>query len=208
MSQSFLAKSETKILVEAAGRPAGLLIFRESLKEASRMRILGKFVKAKLVSESEQDGAAVFCLTPAGYRAVGLRAPRRTGRAWIAAERTSDRHQEAAAPLGADAASAPEVARTGTKKALIVTMLGQADGATVEELMSATGWLPHTTRAALSRLRSAGQRLAKRAREDGSTAYRILADESGVDQVETPEGSEPEVARPDETATLNDQAAA
>ena len=52
-------------------------------------------------------------------------------------------------------------------------MLGREDGASLDELMEATGWLAHTTRAALSRLRSSGQTLAKSKRADGRTAYRI-----------------------------------
>jgi hypothetical protein len=43
--------------------------------------------------------------------------------------------------------------------------------------MEATGWLPHTTRAALSRLRSAGTELARTKREDGITIYLILPPE-------------------------------
>jgi hypothetical protein len=61
----------------------------------------------------------------------------------------------------------------GSKKALVAALLGRDEGASMAELISATGWLPHTTRAALSRLRTAGQELAKSARADGTTAYRL-----------------------------------
>ncbi len=65
----------------------------------------------------------------------------------------------------------------GTKQALILDLLGRGEGASLDELIAATGWLPHTTRAALSRLRSGGQALVKSARPDGRTAYRIVMDE-------------------------------
>lgn len=64
----------------------------------------------------------------------------------------------------------------GAKQAAILDLLGRGEGATVDELVAATGWLPHTTRAALSRLRSAGTALDKSRREDGRTSYRILAE--------------------------------
>jgi hypothetical protein len=68
----------------------------------------------------------------------------------------------------------------GTKRALL-DLLGRGEGASLEELIAATGWLPHTTRAALSRLRSGGQALVKSARPDGRTAYRIVTDEPEVE---------------------------
>ncbi|MBM0206175.1 DUF3489 domain-containing protein [Micromonospora sp. STR1s_5] len=61
---------------------------------------------------------------------------------------------------------------------MVLDLLGRGEGASIDELMSATGWLPHTRRAALSRLRSAGKSLAKTTREDGRTAYRIIVEES------------------------------
>ena len=50
----------------------------------------------------------------------------------------------------------PRPARTGTKQALVIELLARGDGASIEELTAATGWLHHSTRAVLSRLRSAG----------------------------------------------------
>jgi hypothetical protein len=68
-----------------------------------------------------------------------------------------------------------------TKRALILDLLAREDGASLEELIAATGWLPHTTRAALSRLRTSRQALVKSARPDGRTAYRIVPDEPEVE---------------------------
>lgn len=56
----------------------------------------------------------------------------------------------------ADAASSPSVPRGGTKLAQVVELLQRDDGATLDELVAATGWLPHTTRAALTGLRRRG----------------------------------------------------
>ena len=63
-------------------------------------------------------------------------------------------------------------ARKPTKQALILGLLQRQEGATLADLVAATGWLPHTTRAALTRLRQAGHVLDKIKGETG-TVYRI-----------------------------------
>ena len=75
----------------------------------------------------------------------------------------------ASEPEGAAAADRA----SGTKQALVLGLLQRKEGASVAELVEATGWLPHTTRAALTRLRQGGHELQKEKRETGDTAYRI-----------------------------------
>ena len=53
-------------------------------------------------------------------------------------------------------ASTPTSPRGGTKIAQVIELLQRGDGATLAELVAATGWLPHTTRAALTGLRKRG----------------------------------------------------
>ena len=73
--------------------------------------------------------------------------------------------------------NAPAAAATGrareTKQALVLRLLQRKQGASLAELVVATGWLPHTTRAALTRLRQGGHDLQKEKRDSGETAYRI-----------------------------------
>jgi hypothetical protein len=48
------------------------------------------------------------------------------------------------------------------------------EGATIDALVKATGWLPHTTRAALTGLRKRGYAIGlSRTQEDGSSVYRL-----------------------------------
>ena len=74
---------------------------------------------------------------------------------------------------GRRAATAPEEKRGGTKQARVITLLGRDTGATLNELIAATGWLPHTTRAALTGLRHKGFVLA-RDRHSRSTQCHLL----------------------------------
>jgi Protein of unknown function (DUF3489) len=58
------------------------------------------------------------------------------------------------APAGdreADAAEPEErKVRAGTKQAMLIEMLRSPDGATIEEIVAATGWQPHTVRGAMA----------------------------------------------------------
>jgi DNA-binding MarR family transcriptional regulator len=65
-----------------------------------------------------------------------------------------------------------EPVRTGSKKELVLGLLRRPVGATLDELVTATGWLPHTTRAALTGLRKKGHVVEKTKRDD-STCYRV-----------------------------------
>jgi Protein of unknown function (DUF3489) len=61
--------------------------------------------------------------------------------------------------------------RDGTKLARILELLQRDSGATLEELIAATDWLPHTTRAALTGLRKRGYAVTidRSDKERGST---------------------------------------
>ena len=77
-------------------------------------------------------------------------------------------------PQGRRAAKrAPHANEGGTKQARVIALLERDTGATLDELIAATGWLPHTTRAALTGLRQKGFVLYKSKRQDGTTVYRI-----------------------------------
>ena len=61
-----------------------------------------------------------------------------------------------------------------SKASSIVALLERGDGATMADLITATGWLPHTTRAALTGLRKKGH-VITRGKRDGTTVYIISA---------------------------------
>jgi hypothetical protein len=68
-------------------------------------------------------------------------------------------------------ASAWQPARE-TKASIVLGLLGREQGATLPELIDATAWLPHTTRAALTGLHKMGHSI-ERTRRDDVTCYRI-----------------------------------
>jgi hypothetical protein len=61
-----------------------------------------------------------------------------------------------------------------TKAGLVLTLLKREQGATLAEIIDATSWLPHTTRAALTGLRKKGHDIARGKRGD-ETCYMLAA---------------------------------
>lgn len=60
----------------------------------------------------------------------------------------------------------------GSKAEMVLGLLRRPEGATLNELVDATGWLPHTTRAALTGLRKKGH-VVEKSKRDEATCYRI-----------------------------------
>ena len=86
--------------------------------------------------------------------------------------------QQAAPGVNASA-PAPRVAPAPTNKpqskaALVLDLLRRDIGATLEQLVAATGWLPHTTRAALTGIKKKGHAL-RSDKVDGVRVYRVDA---------------------------------
>lgn len=74
--------------------------------------------------------------------------------------------------LAPNVALALDNAAPFSKIAPVTTMLRRSEGASLADLVAITGWLPHTTRAALTGLRKKGYTLDKHSRE-GVTVYSI-----------------------------------
>lgn len=78
--------------------------------------------------------------TPLDANAVGLQHARTA----------SDATAAATAPDTPDATPKLRTPREGTKQTTLIAMLRGPDGATIEEIMAATGWQSHTVRGAMA----------------------------------------------------------
>ncbi len=90
----------------------------------------------------------------------------------------TQRRSRAKKKSSATSAQRPDVAkRPDGKLGLILNRLGRKTGATIDELVEATGWQKHSVHGALSRLRSAG--FAVRLESTvGRKAYRLAPAEA------------------------------
>ncbi len=71
------------------------------------------------------------------------------------------------------ATTAVPLPRKVTKNATVLKLLSRSRGASLAEIMNATCWQSHSTRAFLSGLRKKSMILVKEARKDGETSYRL-----------------------------------
>lgn len=69
-------------------------------------------------------------------------------------------------------AERPKPPKAQTKVGKVITLLERDEGATLDNMVETTGWLPHTTRAALTGLKKKGYTI-ERGQRDGTSVYRI-----------------------------------
>src|SRR5208283_4605316 len=176
-----LTETQLVMLSAAAQRNDRCLVATPNLKVAAAQKIAGKLIGAGLVKEIRaKAGAPVWRrddeaglsyalkLTAAGAKAIPIDESAEPGhvdddgdlREDVAPARSSSQEHSAPDPSSAgENGTAPPRAfapRGGTKLAQVVELLQRDRGATITELNAATGWLPHTTRAALTGLRKRG----------------------------------------------------
>ena len=193
-SPAKLTDTQRAILFEASKRKDRCLIAPKTLKAAATQKVAAKLLKAGLVSEikaksgmeiwrrDEETGQAYSLkLTVAGLKAIpadergSQSIPSTAG-----SPNTNDDLSKAktAANMAAAATAAPTATapRQGTKIARVIELLQRDQGARLEELIAATGWLPHTARAALTGLRHRGYDVRLERGETGrASVYRAVA---------------------------------
>jgi hypothetical protein len=119
---------------------------------------------------SRAEDAPAIAITLAGLAAIGCPEPIEETPA-----STKTGRGEAVQPVVAPPAEVAIGKGQPTKRARIIAMLSSEEGASLDDLIKATGWLPHTTRAALTGLRQKGFSIERLQREDRTSVYRIIA---------------------------------
>jgi hypothetical protein len=194
-SPAKITDTQFAILSEASQRKDRCLIAPKTVKAAGALKVAAKLLKAGLVREikaktgmeawrrDEETGQAYSLkLTDAGLKAIA--ADERGSQSIPSTSVPRNTNEDSSkAKIGADlaaarsAAGAPTAApRQGTKIARVVELLQRDKGARLDELIAATGWLPHTARAALTGLRHRGYEVRRERGENGrASVYRALA---------------------------------
>jgi Protein of unknown function (DUF3489) len=167
------------ILSSAAQREDGLAILPESLRASAAKAAVTKLLALGFVKEvrvkrgepawrtDEQEKPLGFQITKLGSAAIGI--PDEGASEEEPAPEPKSPRAKKQAPRSAKAG----LPRAGSKQAQIIGLMKRKGGATLDEMVGATGWLPHTTRAALTGLRKKGYGLAKDQNAKGKTVYRI-----------------------------------
>lgn len=165
-----LNDTQSLLLAHGARQDGSLLPLPDALAGTDRAtKAITALVKRGLAEECETTDPAAVSRTDGDLRFGVFATP--AGLAAIGIEGAEDKDDAASVPAPAPAPVAPPAPRA-TKVGVVLALLGRDGGATLPELIAATGWLPHTTRAALTGLRKKGHRV-ERTRRDGATCYRV-----------------------------------
>jgi hypothetical protein len=146
MNQIQLSDTQAVILSAACARNNGLVFpVTAKVKGGAVGNCLKSLLKRGLIEElpandpdtvwrhDEERGSITLRATPLAYSALG-----------ITEEEIPNTNASTADP-------APQKARRkGSKQALLIEMLEAQEGATIQQIVDATGWQPHTVRGAIA----------------------------------------------------------
>ena len=176
MAKSKLTLTDTHLVIlSAASAREGLNLI--PLPECLGQRddridaILDDLVRHKLAAEQVgvpldqswrtiDDQRIGLVITPAGLKAIGIETDGEVDTPDVDIETTAD-DQPTIKPT-----------RTATKTQQVIDLLSRDEGATLAEIVEATGWLKHTSSAALTGLRKKGHAITRDKRGD-ETCYFI-----------------------------------
>ena len=148
MIQIQLSDTQAVILSTACAREDAMVFpITANLKGGAVGNVCKSLLKRGLIEEApatdhntvwrhdEERGPITLCATALAYSTLGI---------------TEGPEEQPDSPAEAAAAPAPARRRSGTKQEALIAMLRAEGGATIDEIVGATGWQAHTVRGALS----------------------------------------------------------
>ncbi|MFW8636619.1 DUF3489 domain-containing protein [Cribrihabitans pelagius] len=163
------------IILSAASQRDGYLALPlpDSLRGGAATKVVSAMLAKGFLEEVDADmrnGEPVWRETGDGHGVTLIATD--TGLAAIGIETDN-----AADSPAEDAAPKPRKPREGTKQATLIAMLRAPDGATIAEIMAATGWQSHTVRGAMSGAlkKKLGLEVTSEKVEDRGRVYKLPA---------------------------------
>lgn len=149
-----LTETQTRILTASAQRPGYLAMpLPKGLHGAAAKKVVGMLIGRGLVVEVDADirkgeplwretgdgHGTTLVVTEAGLVAIG-----------VEPVVTQTKRRVRVAPNASTSPAAPKTPHAGTKQAQLITMLQAPEGASIAEIVTATGWQAHTARGTIS----------------------------------------------------------
>ena len=184
-----LSDTQLIVLSKAAARDDGLARVPEGLNRAAAAKVAASLVSRRLMREirskpgmpvwheDEEGRGTSLVITRAGRDAIGIEYGENDS-SGEAATPKNEAPAENQQPSRRGRSTIVDEPRSGSKLARIIKMLSRKSGATLQALVDVTGWLPHTTRAALTGLRKRGYEVVLERQDGKPSIYRIT---SGMD---------------------------
>jgi Protein of unknown function (DUF3489) len=178
-----LTDAQLVMMSAAAQRKDRCLSAPATIRGAALSKVTAKLAKLGLAREIEaKSGGPIWRRDDAG-QGYALKLTAAGLKATAVEEGSQDTMEpsEAPQPQAKNVASPDDgghpgrvaAPRDGSKLARVIDLLQRSDGATILNLTEATGWLPHTTRAALTGLRKRGYGVVRERIGAGDSVYRI-----------------------------------
>lgn len=175
-----LTDAQLIVLSKAAARGDGAAVTPDRMNKAAAAKVGASLVAHKLMREirtkpdlpvwreDERGRRMSLIITRAGQDAIAVEDEEGGPELPVASK--SEKFKSDA--MNRSPSASP---RAGSKQALVIEMLSRQQGSTLDRLIEATGWQPHTTRAALTGLRKRGFTIERTRREGDSSVYRIVS---------------------------------
>ena len=177
-----LTDTQLIILSSASQRDDALAVLPEKLKGGAAKKVVTKLLDHGLLKEVRVKPGEPHWRVDDNEHPIGLKLTR-SGQSAIRVDEGAEAEEAPARKGSKRAAKAPAQARKGkaasdagpregSKKALVLSLLSRPQGATIDDFLSATGWLPahHACRA--DRPRKEGYEFVKSKNAEGETVYR------------------------------------
>jgi hypothetical protein len=165
---SELSETQREILATAAQRKGGLVLpVTSKLRGGALKKVLSALLTRGAIEEVPANGAQGVWRTNDESVALTLKLTK-AGRTTSGAKRKQAPKQQA---------EKAQRERTDTKQAKVIAMLKRPVGATVEQIIKATDWQPHTVRGffAGALKKRLGIEVTSAATEEGKRVYRIAS---------------------------------
>jgi hypothetical protein len=182
-----LTENQITLLTNAAHREDRCFVLPSNLKGGAAQKVAAKLIAEGLAKEikakaglpiwrrdGDSDQAYSLKLSAAGAKAIAV-GEAQSGKPSPASPVQEPLPDSMDSPETsqhtADASKAPP--REGSKLASVIALLRRSEGATIDVLTKATGWLPHTTRAAITGVRKRGYSVVLDRSAEGASVYRL-----------------------------------
>ena len=179
-----LTDAQLIVLSKAVSREDGIAVVPPKMNKAAASKVGSSLVARKLMREvrskpgmpvwrEDEDNRSIsLMITRAGRDAIGVDDEAVEKHSLARKKSAGSNMSSAKETAGSAATTAP---RKGTKQLLVIEMLSAKNGASLDALVEATGWLPHTMRAALTGLRKRGFSIERSRDGEAASTYRIAA---------------------------------
>lgn len=165
-----LTDTQSTVLAAAAARADGTILPLPShLRGSAIVKVCDALTAKGLAIQTGASETEMLVITDAGRHALGL---------------AIEPAPSIETKLGAKESRDRQAPRANTKQAQLIGMLTTPDGASIEEIVAAFGWQPHTVRGAIAGAlkKKLGLQVGSEAVESRGRVYRIVSGSAGCEE--------------------------